>query len=85
MPTVYSVAEKFQGILSRKIDSCASFSSGRLTVGRPGIVNCLFLHHSAQDMQMLVDFLMKVGLLKAAVCKKCGFSLKQKLKKSYSD
>ena len=51
----------------------------------PGIVNCLFLHHLAQDTQMLVDFLMEVGLLKAAVCKKCGSGMKQKLKKSYLD
>ncbi|KFM72220.1 hypothetical protein X975_17940, partial [Stegodyphus mimosarum] len=36
-------------------------------------------------MQMLIDFLMEVGLLKAAVCKKCGSGMKQKLKKSYSD
>ena len=34
---------------------------------------------------MLIDFLMEVVLLKAAVRKKCGSGMKQKLKKSYSD
>lgn len=85
MSTVHSVVEKFQGILSQKIDSCASLSSGKPTVGRPGVINCLFLHHLAQDLKLLIEFLFEVGLLKAAVCKKCGSGMKQKLKKSYSD
>ncbi|GBN14656.1 hypothetical protein AVEN_236481-1 [Araneus ventricosus] len=84
MSSILSVVEKFQGLLEENLKF--KFSSGRMTLGKCGVPNRLFIFHLCQNQKLFSDFLQEAGLIKGVfVCEKCNSEMKIRAKKNSSD